>query len=226
MPEKSMCLYSGPLSMFGAKAEIAALEKGLDVEVIMVPFDMDRLYEPKHPEILRVNPKRQVPVLLHGETEIFEFDADFRIFGRVEAGTASMAAGRGGARQGPPPRAQIRRGLLSADHPPDVAAGPPWRSGSGCGLRCCGPLLWRDGGRAGARRLSCRFLFLRRYRFLYGAAFRRAHGRAHDGSDAEASSLARAPDGETGHSPGGGSDGAFSPVSQASAAGLHGRASA
>jgi glutathione S-transferase len=65
-------LYSGPLSMFGAKAEIAAHEKGLDFDLVMVPFDMDRLYEPKHPEILRINPKRQVPVLVHGDLEIFD----------------------------------------------------------------------------------------------------------------------------------------------------------
>lgn len=65
-------LYSGPLSMFGAKAQIAALEKGLDVELIMVPFEMQRLYEPKHPEVVRINPKRQVPVLIHGDLEIFD----------------------------------------------------------------------------------------------------------------------------------------------------------
>ncbi|HKH35004.1 MAG TPA: glutathione S-transferase family protein [Beijerinckiaceae bacterium] len=65
-------LYSGPLSMFGAKAQIAALEKGLDVELVMVPFDMDRGYDPKHPEVLRINPKRQVPVLVHGELELFD----------------------------------------------------------------------------------------------------------------------------------------------------------
>jgi glutathione S-transferase len=65
-------LYSGPLSMFGAKAQIAVLEKGLDVEVIMVPFDMQRLYDPKHPEVLRINPKRQVPVLIDGDVEIFD----------------------------------------------------------------------------------------------------------------------------------------------------------
>ena len=59
-------LYSGPLSMFGAKAEIALLEKGLEAEVVMVPFAMRTLYEPKHPEVLRINPKRQVPVLVHG----------------------------------------------------------------------------------------------------------------------------------------------------------------
>jgi glutathione S-transferase len=58
--------------MFGAKAEIAAHEKGLDFELVMVPFDMQRLYEPKHPEIVRINPKRQVPVLIHGDLEIFD----------------------------------------------------------------------------------------------------------------------------------------------------------
>src|SRR5215467_3894603 len=54
-----MKLYSGPLSMFGAKAEIAAREKGLDFELVMVPFDMKALYQPKHPEVLRINPKPQ-----------------------------------------------------------------------------------------------------------------------------------------------------------------------
>lgn len=65
-------LFSGPLSMFGAKAQIAALEKGLDFDLVMVPFDMQRLYEPKHPEVVRINPKRQVPVLIHGDLEIFD----------------------------------------------------------------------------------------------------------------------------------------------------------
>jgi glutathione S-transferase len=67
-----MRLYSGPLSMFGAKAQIAALEKGIDFELIMVPFEMKRLYEPKHPEVVRINSKRQVPVLVHGPLEIFD----------------------------------------------------------------------------------------------------------------------------------------------------------
>ena len=67
-----MKLYSGPLSMFGAKAQIAALEKGLDFELIMVSFEMKRLYHPKHPEVVRVNPKQQVPILIHGEVEIFD----------------------------------------------------------------------------------------------------------------------------------------------------------
>lgn len=71
MPDQ-ISLYSGPLSMFGAKAQIALHEKGLSFHLTMVPFEMARLYEPKHPEVLRINPKRQVPVLIHGGLEIFD----------------------------------------------------------------------------------------------------------------------------------------------------------
>jgi glutathione S-transferase len=67
-----MKLYSGPLSMFGAKAEIALHEKGIDFELVMVPFEMKTLYEPKHPEVARINPKQQVPVLVDGDLEIFD----------------------------------------------------------------------------------------------------------------------------------------------------------
>ncbi len=73
-------LYSGPLSMFGAKAQIAGLEKGLDLEVVMVPFDFQRLYTPKHPEVLRVNPKQQVPVLVDGDLELFDSTQIFEYF--------------------------------------------------------------------------------------------------------------------------------------------------
>jgi glutathione S-transferase len=73
-----MRLFSGPLSMFGAKAEIAALEKGLDFELVMVPFE--EKYEPKHPEVLRINPKQQVPVLIHGDLEIFDSTQIFEYF--------------------------------------------------------------------------------------------------------------------------------------------------
>jgi glutathione S-transferase len=71
-----MKLYSGPLSMFGAKAEIALHEKGIAFELVMVPFEMMTLYQPKHPEVARINPKRQVPVLVDdgpgGDLEIFD----------------------------------------------------------------------------------------------------------------------------------------------------------
>lgn len=65
-------LYTGPLSMFGAKAEIALREKGLDFERIAVTFTAGDRYEPKHPEVVRVNPKQQVPVLIHDGVEIFD----------------------------------------------------------------------------------------------------------------------------------------------------------
>ena len=70
MNDAALRLFSGSLSMFGAKAEIALREKGFEFDLVMVPFRT--AYEPKHPEVLRVNPKRQVPVLIHGDLEIFD----------------------------------------------------------------------------------------------------------------------------------------------------------
>src|SRR5271155_1543833 len=67
-----MKLFSGPLSMFGAKVEIALREKRLDFELEMVPFTREAGYQPKPPEVLRVNPKRQVPVLIDRDIEIFD----------------------------------------------------------------------------------------------------------------------------------------------------------
>ncbi|AWZ03035.1 MAG: glutathione S-transferase family protein [Rhodobiaceae bacterium] len=67
-----MKLYSGPLSMFGAKAEIACHEKGVDFDREFVPFSLRELYAPKHEVVKRVNPKEQVPVLVDGDLEIFD----------------------------------------------------------------------------------------------------------------------------------------------------------
>ena len=39
---------------------------------MLVPFDGDDRYEPQDPEVVRVHPKRLVPVLIHGEVEIFD----------------------------------------------------------------------------------------------------------------------------------------------------------
>jgi len=97
----NMRLYSGPLSMFGAKAEIAAREKGLDFELIMVPFEMKLLYEPKHPDVLRINPKRQVPVLIQGEVELFDSTQIFEYLEDLEPDPAlwpRSAAARARAR--------------------------------------------------------------------------------------------------------------------------------
>ena len=70
--------------MFGAKVEIAVLEKGFTVDVVMVPFTEDHRYEPRHPQVLRVNPKRQVPVLVHGAIEIFDSTQIFEYFEHLE----------------------------------------------------------------------------------------------------------------------------------------------
>src|SRR5580704_11330644 len=72
MNSQRMTLYSGPLRMFGAKVQIAALEKALDLELVMVPYTSAQGYSPKHSEVLRINPKGQVPVLTHGPVEIFD----------------------------------------------------------------------------------------------------------------------------------------------------------
>ncbi len=65
-------LYSGPLSMFGMKAHIAILEKGIPHKLIMVPYSDAQGYYPKHPEVIRINPKQQVPVLIHADIELFD----------------------------------------------------------------------------------------------------------------------------------------------------------
>lgn len=75
-----MRLYTGPLSMFGAKAWSATLEKGIDAEVVMVPFNGRTGYDPKHPDVLRVNPKAQVPVLIDGDLELFDSTQIFEYF--------------------------------------------------------------------------------------------------------------------------------------------------
>lgn len=67
-----MKLYSGPLSLFTAKVRIALDEKGLDYERIDVGWSLGRRYEPHHPEVVRLNPKRQVPVLVDGELVIYD----------------------------------------------------------------------------------------------------------------------------------------------------------
>jgi glutathione S-transferase len=98
-----MKLYSGPLSMFGAKAEIALREKGFEFELEMVPFEMKVLYEPKHPEVVRINPKRQVPVLIDGDLELFDSTQIFEYLETLKREPALWPA---------EPRARARARLL------------------------------------------------------------------------------------------------------------------
>lgn len=67
-----MKLYSGPLSLFSRKVEIALGEKGLAFEREMVPFTQAKGYSPKHPVVLAANPKAQVPVLVDGDLTLFD----------------------------------------------------------------------------------------------------------------------------------------------------------
>ena len=66
-----MILYSGPMSLFTGKVRIALDEKGLGYELVSVPFSRAG-YEPKHPKVVELNPKRQVPVLVDGALAIYD----------------------------------------------------------------------------------------------------------------------------------------------------------
>ena len=74
-----MKLYSGPLSLFTAKVRIALDEKRLDYQRIEVGWSLAKRYQPHHPDVVALNPKRQVPVLVDGDvvvydsTQIFEY---------------------------------------------------------------------------------------------------------------------------------------------------------
>ena len=83
-----MKLLSGPLSMFGAKAEIAAIEKGIAANIEMVPFGLPASYSPKHPQVLRINPKAEVPVLIDGDLEIYESTQIFEYFESIKPAPA------------------------------------------------------------------------------------------------------------------------------------------
>ncbi len=67
-----MKLYSGPLSLFSRKVEIALHEKGLSFERIQVPFSQTKGYSPKDPAVLDANPKGQVPVLMDGDLVLYD----------------------------------------------------------------------------------------------------------------------------------------------------------
>ncbi|MGH7129059.1 MAG: glutathione S-transferase family protein, partial [Planctomycetaceae bacterium] len=67
-----MKLFTGPLSLFARKVEIALLEKGRPFERVLVPFSQTKGYNPKHPEVLAANPKGQVPVLEDGDLAVFD----------------------------------------------------------------------------------------------------------------------------------------------------------
>jgi glutathione S-transferase len=50
---------------------IALDEKGIAYELVSVPFSRAG-YEPKHPDVLAMNPKAQVPVMVDGDLSVFD----------------------------------------------------------------------------------------------------------------------------------------------------------
>jgi glutathione S-transferase len=67
-----MILYSGPLSLFSRKVEIALGEKAIVYERVMVQFSQAGGYSPKHPVVAAGNPKSQVPVLVDGDMTLYD----------------------------------------------------------------------------------------------------------------------------------------------------------
>jgi glutathione S-transferase len=63
-------LYTGPLSLFSAKIRIALEEKGIEVKHVQVGWSLEHRYRPHHPDVVALNPKAQVPVLIDGETVV------------------------------------------------------------------------------------------------------------------------------------------------------------
>ena len=171
-------LYSGPLSVFGAKAEIALREKGIPFELIMVGFDRITHYEPKHPEVLRINPKGQVPVLVDGTVEIFD---STQIFEYLEhrwpapplwpAEVAARAAARLLELKSDEVLFPLVGGLWrfvgKVDHPEQAAA-----------LAAIERCFARSEPAAGRPRVPRRRLFLRRHRPLHDAVLCRFVGGA------------------------------------------------
>jgi len=67
-----MKLYSGPLSLFTAKVRIALEEKHLDYQRVEVGWSLADRYRPHHPDVVALHPKRQVPVLVDGDTVVYD----------------------------------------------------------------------------------------------------------------------------------------------------------
>lgn len=57
--------------MFGAKVEITLREKGLSVDLVHITFGYKTRYEPKHSEVVRINPNAQIPVLVNKDLELY-----------------------------------------------------------------------------------------------------------------------------------------------------------
>ncbi len=67
-----MRLYSGPVSLFTAKVRIALDEKGLEDDRVEVGWTREKRYIPHHPDVVTLNPKAEVPILVDGELVVYD----------------------------------------------------------------------------------------------------------------------------------------------------------
>jgi len=67
-----MKLYSGPLSLYTAKVRIALAEKAVPYERIEVGWSLGARYQPHHPDVVALNPKAEVPVLVDGDLVVYD----------------------------------------------------------------------------------------------------------------------------------------------------------
>jgi glutathione S-transferase len=67
-----MLLYSGPVSLFSRKVEIALVEKNIAFDRVIVSFSQTKGCAPKHPAVISANPKGQVPVLVDGGLTLYD----------------------------------------------------------------------------------------------------------------------------------------------------------
>ena len=68
-----MKLYTGPVSLFSAKVRIVLEEKGLvPDEHVSVDWSPAQRYLPHHPDVVRLNPRRQVPILVDADVVLHE----------------------------------------------------------------------------------------------------------------------------------------------------------
>jgi glutathione S-transferase len=65
-------LYSGPVSLFTAKVRIALNEKELPYERVEVGWSPQDRYLPHHPDVVALNPKAEVPVLVDGDLVLYD----------------------------------------------------------------------------------------------------------------------------------------------------------
>jgi glutathione S-transferase len=121
-----MKLYSGPLSLFTAKVRVALAEKAVPYELVSVPFSRAGAYTPKHPDVVAINPKAQVPVLVDDDLAVYDSTLILEyleerhptpaLYPREIAARAPLPPARGGGRRDPVPAGvgADQRGVLQA----------------------------------------------------------------------------------------------------------------